>query len=357
MGRKLDSLTGLRAILAGFVLLCHGFDRVGWDKDSSWIGAVVSFSGHFGVVGFFVLSGLILTYVYDGRSWTVRDFAINRFARIYPLYLIGILIVLPIDWMSPGFPESGRLEALGLNLSLLQSWFPFANGRFNGPGWTLSVEAFFYASFPLLSILKQRSQSLFHLIFISVLVATILFWQPNEVLAPHRFPALRLWEFMLGMIIGGKLPSILSNGRAYRFQWPLVVSLILMGPICAAWIEHGSFFVFAEWMWMGCTTAALIYLLARMDLSGDLRSPLAGRLWILGGEISYGVYLLHDPIHRYVRVGYERMTGARLGDSSILVKVVYIVGTGLASVIVAYFVWKWIEVPARSFLRGKLSRA
>ena len=131
---RLDSLTGLRAVLACMVLIVHSFHRVGWLDHSEFMKGTVGAFGHFGVVGFFILSGLILTIVYDNREWTIRDFMINRLARIYPLYLLGILIALPIDWLSPGFTTPYKVEALGLNLLSVQSWVPFANSRFNGPG-------------------------------------------------------------------------------------------------------------------------------------------------------------------------------------------------------------------------------
>jgi peptidoglycan/LPS O-acetylase OafA/YrhL len=42
-------------------------------------------------------------------------------------------------------------------LSLLQSWHPRVTNTWNTPGWSLSTEAFFYATFPLLLVGTLRS--------------------------------------------------------------------------------------------------------------------------------------------------------------------------------------------------------
>src|SRR6185437_10634847 len=56
-------------------------------------------SGYTGVSLFFVLSGFILAYNYLDKdlSWRggARFFLIARFARIYPVYALGLLVSIP----------------------------------------------------------------------------------------------------------------------------------------------------------------------------------------------------------------------------------------------------------------------
>ena len=126
---KFDSLTGIRAMLAGMVVIAHGFGRAEWLDVTPWSKDLFLSFGHFGVVGFFILSGFILMSVYRDRDWTIREFAVNRFARIYPLYLTCLLLTLPIDWFSPGFAPGHKVEAFALTTVFQQSWFEFSNGR------------------------------------------------------------------------------------------------------------------------------------------------------------------------------------------------------------------------------------
>ncbi|MGD0430071.1 MAG: acyltransferase family protein [Acetobacteraceae bacterium] len=97
---RLNALTGLRGIAAYSVLLAHGIDT------SFIYGAVAAFHpaaarlAYFGMSLFFVLSGFVIHYNY-GESFS-RDrlipatykFFVARFARLYPLYALSILISL-----------------------------------------------------------------------------------------------------------------------------------------------------------------------------------------------------------------------------------------------------------------------
>ncbi len=130
----LRSLTGLRLLLVALVVTSHYAKRCGFLSAGDWVSTGVSRMGDVGVSGFFILSGYILVHVYKDRTWSVREFAINRFARIYPLYLAALLFALPLDWLTPNMPAAGKHEALVLAVFLLQSYFEFSAIRFNCPG-------------------------------------------------------------------------------------------------------------------------------------------------------------------------------------------------------------------------------
>lgn len=53
--------------------------------------------GYLAVSFFFILSGFILTYNYADRwpSVSLREYLLARFARIYPIYLLALLLELP----------------------------------------------------------------------------------------------------------------------------------------------------------------------------------------------------------------------------------------------------------------------
>src|SRR5215203_4532966 len=56
-----------------------------------------------GVSYFFVLSGFILSFVYDAEFFSkpgaLKKFFIARFARIYPVYLIALLLSIISVWL------------------------------------------------------------------------------------------------------------------------------------------------------------------------------------------------------------------------------------------------------------------
>ena len=109
------SLTSLR-FLAAFGVLC--FHQTMPNKflcDHHLPGIIGNLfkTGFIGVNLFFVLSGFILTYTHTGEGAALnlsnRDFFAARFARIYPVYLLGVLVIAPLVlWGNIGrFGETG----------------------------------------------------------------------------------------------------------------------------------------------------------------------------------------------------------------------------------------------------------
>ena len=149
---KLDALTGLRAFAALAVFAQH-FMRIMDIKIN--VGPI----GGIAVSFFFVLSGFILVYVYKDRLTpsTTPKFYFTRFARIWPLHIVCLLL---IAWLTQRtLPQSDwpwmRTFA---HWSLLQSWYPTMHWTtcYNSVAWTISTEAFFYLMFPLLLLGTTR---------------------------------------------------------------------------------------------------------------------------------------------------------------------------------------------------------
>ncbi len=151
---NLPSLTGLRIWLALFVLLQH-LPLTAVFPDCLRPVYKNFASGSWGVFGFFILSGFIMWHAYSGRKLTCKGFIVNRIARIYPVYLLGIVVALFLT-NSPLFRADISLpRAIWLLVSevfLVQSWGSKSpmTLQYNQPGWTLSVEMFFYILFPFI---------------------------------------------------------------------------------------------------------------------------------------------------------------------------------------------------------------
>src|SRR3954470_9302060 len=94
----LRALTGIRFFAAFHVLLLHTTLRY-LGHAPIWVQNIVG-SGYVGVSLFFILSGFILTYSYspDGHADVTRkrEFWAARFARIYPVYALGLLLAGPV---------------------------------------------------------------------------------------------------------------------------------------------------------------------------------------------------------------------------------------------------------------------
>jgi peptidoglycan/LPS O-acetylase OafA/YrhL len=157
--RPLPALTGLRFFLATWVIIFHAIPT-STSLEIAWLPGVPASidclvsTGYVAVTIFFALSGFVLAYNYDlGKIWNMSErkrFGVARFARIYPAYFVALALLAPLAayrlWS--GIPLGEYSISAGfLNLLLVQAWFPQTALTWNFPGWSLSGEAFFYASF------------------------------------------------------------------------------------------------------------------------------------------------------------------------------------------------------------------
>lgn len=315
---KLDALTTLRFFAASMIVFQHSMGFLGISDAVAW-----HLPLHQGVSFFFVLSGFILAFVYrDG--WgpaTRRRFFVARFARIYPVHLLGFLLVLVLlprgAWTLNGHPTVATTVA---NLLAIQSWFPFWNffASFNSPSWSISAEFLFYLAFPLLIAVRPRVAIVSTLLVALALVALVA-WsgmpygkagEPGMLASGllYNHPVPRLFEFALGIGLhalwrrwrdqptstgiatGIELGALCLVVASVWYSPPLIATLLASLP--ESWrMPVGTY--------LGGTAsalpfAALILAMAfeRGLVSRALRRPFMVRL----GEISFAMYMIHGTL-------------------------------------------------------------
>jgi peptidoglycan/LPS O-acetylase OafA/YrhL len=143
----LPALTGIRTLLAFNIVLFH--------FTPPHLGPIRPFVEHgFVFVNvFFLISGFILSYNYfdRGANLVKRDFWMARFSRLYPVYLLVLVISIPmlaLEWQARSHTEFW--QGVTLTPFLLQGWSPSLATFWNTVAWTLSCEMAFYALFPWL---------------------------------------------------------------------------------------------------------------------------------------------------------------------------------------------------------------
>lgn len=224
---RLDSLTQARFFAALGVVFLHA--SIGFGATTTWFGGLSAF-GFTGVSFFFILSGFVLTWG-ARRSDTPGQFYKRRFARIYPIYAITWFAAVLYAALGSG-TVSWRPVLAGV--TLLQAWNPTYDMSYNYPAWSLSVEAFFYALFPLLIMAVSRMTAAQAALGMAIGWMWMVAWNvlarltgvgPLDWLLTS-LPLYRLGEFVCGMC----LAVVFLQG--WRPRIPPVVPVLLL-LVCA----------------------------------------------------------------------------------------------------------------------------
>lgn len=267
--------------------------------------SVILRSGCEMVTFFIVLSGFVLILRYEHTEVSWKDYAINRVARIVPLYWLALIL-------SFFFPlgDSSTISIL-LSLTFTQSWIPGYAMALNPPGWAMSVLMAFYILFPLLHSMIRKMNlgglTIISLVFWLVvqLLISWLFTQgyPKEQFSTaHELifysPWAHLCSFLIG-VVGGYWCVMYK-----RYSLQGVVSWIVMFAVLALvmitleykmWITHivGFQLPFASSFF----APLFIVLIIMMTMTANsLTKILSHSIFVLLGEISFGIYLLQSPL-------------------------------------------------------------
>jgi peptidoglycan/LPS O-acetylase OafA/YrhL len=362
---KLKALTSLRFFAALHVVVFH-MRIEGLLPAGAWWYENFAAVGYIGVNLFFVLSGFILIYTYAGTGVSLRRFWQARFARIYPAYVLSLMVSAPffffavrhLDIPFLAWSKQHLAVACVLTLTLLQSWFPQAALTWNAVCWSLSVEAFFYLLFPILLLWSKEftSRKLFGAVVVWSLVSlavsviyivvhpdgidkinsteTTLLWK--NVLSFN--PLLRLPEFLVGVFAGRLFLSMKNRAAAgtplVLFGVAAVSTLVLVaGRIPRPMISAG---------FLSPAFAAIIYGLA---LRPGWTRFLETRMLVLLGDASYSLYLLHSTVISRVA---GHMSSAHWAQRASVAFV-----AAVAASLVSYYL---LEEPCRKLLRPRQRR-
>ena len=148
------ALDGLRGIACLLVYVHHlGLALGRWP---------LTIPGYVGVDLFFVLSGYlmfgpIVAALAEGRREVIpwRRYAIRRFSRIYPPYLVALLIFSAFRH-AEGAKGPGDLSLISHTLMLFNYTDRAEFFRINIAFWTLAIEAQFYLVLPLAVAISSR---------------------------------------------------------------------------------------------------------------------------------------------------------------------------------------------------------
>lgn len=301
----LKALTGLRCFAALNIVFFH-FSNPQW---FGFLAPIVN-AGYVSVSYFILLSGFVLGYNYNDRARSGeldrKRFWKARFTRIYPIYLLSLLLSVNLLGHEAQTHSHAMFWAgVVLTPLMLQGWIPQIAIFLNTPAWTMSAEAFYYAVFPWLARWKRPERIAPHLakmagIWVLGLVPGALYiaFNPDGIAHPDRWssapwlwalkytPYSHLPSFIFGVMLAN-LDQMIDRASRLRLWLGIagfggVYGLLSLGPLVPYAIVHDGL---------------LMPLFAGIILGLAGENPLAHALGVrplvFVGEASYCLYLLH----------------------------------------------------------------
>ncbi|HHJ19771.1 MAG TPA: acyltransferase [Gammaproteobacteria bacterium] len=338
---RINNFDAMRFFLAIMVIVSHAFvltlgdDPLTMDTDDfeplfQFSGGQITI-GDLAVNSFFLVSGFLVTHSYL-RSRGYGDYFLKRVRRIYPGFIVAIMVSLGVAWIAGGtavFSAGNLTNSAGLALILhpsqLFSAFPEnpVPGVVNGSLWTIQYEFWCYilvAMGGLFALVQRRGLLLGFLVFFATIACL------QEVF--KLYVGLGSFEVILGVPI----------------FWPRLLSYFFAGACFYLWrdrIPHNNqwaaFAVFVLGVSLFIPYAvyltfpfALTYLVMWLSYHPKIRFDQFAR----HGDFSYGIYLYAFPVQQLLI--YFHVANTPL--SNILLAVPLTIACGALS-------WHFVEKP------------
>lgn len=387
--RFIGQLTGVRFVAAFWVLLYHYQGALATAGLLVPVLHEVLRVGRLGVDLFFALSGFILTHTYLTKlgprvTWPAsRHFWWLRLARIWPVHFVmlnvaGLAVIAQSkvngsdassrDWLNP--------VDYVKQLLLVHEWGPNPQRGWNYPAWSLSMEWLAYLLFPLLVLALFRFRDkvptrglvlLWCLVLVPLLWYGVAYYGDPYYISDWGSTIRILTEFTAGgltyLIVlrhwsatDGVRPRVERLATTLSIVLPLVVvgAALFLGHVGALqWTvsdlpdtpnaadlppKYHLVLVPVLIAWIGALA---------LTNRGPSRWLSTDRL-VLGGFISFSLYMTHTVWYGLWRAG---MSAVHIKGG--VLYLISFVGLVVGAILIAWLMWKYIEEPAREWMRRR----
>lgn len=294
----------------------------------------LNFLGYFpGVPVFFIVSGFLISASFE-RAPTIKQYAVNRFLRIYPALWVclafSVVVILVSDVVI--HPKSFLIWLIAQG-SFLQFYNPdflrgFGVGVLNGSLWTIPVEMQFYFILPfLMFFVRDWSNRLKILLVIFSLLLMILsraFMAPDTRIV-EKIVHVSLLPYLFNFLVGVVLRVIHERTRVFWDSFTKFLGLYFL------------LIVLHELAGVGGATGnnlnpVQIIALGSLIVSAAFSNVSFSKKILRGNDISYGLYIYHMPIVNFLI--FKEIFG---GQGMIVCLVATVIMGGLS--------WRFVEKP------------
>lgn len=247
--------------------------------------AFIAKIGKLGVDFFFILSGFIITYTtfkYRGNRSYFKKYAFNRIIRVYIPYLPISLAMLALYYFMPSLSASDRSMSLLTSLTLL----PHGNPALS-VAWTLVFEMFFYVVFSI-NFLSKKGWFYFLVLWVVAIVSANAFGWKQE----NRILSLIFSFYNLEFIIGVLVAYLIKYNFKVKYTCLLLASVSSLVTFLIIKYLNIIIFPFFQNLLFALSASLFVFLgVLYWNKKISIRN-----LFMLMGNSSYSLYLLHNPI-------------------------------------------------------------
>ncbi len=315
------------------------------DRALAWITLPFPFFGTT-VMLFFVVSGFAIHYPYArlDAKFAAGPYALRRFFRIYPLYLVAVLLTVASEHIAAGLGTgvTSPWSKAVASAAMAQNYLPPAGQLAGNPSlWSLPVEVELYLVYPFLLWFWRRAGTQRMLL----LVTLVSVGAALPLLAGQEWPMGNFAKYWIIWVSGAVLAEQLRTDRlsAWRSSYTLMIVAGLGVAVAAR--AAGIAFGFEHFIWGG-----IYFLVTFWGLAAG--APLRHvPVWIrrsmnVVGEMSYSLYLIHFPLFLVLGACWIAVFGTK--PTNVLVSIVMT----LLSLPCAYLLWRLIELPSQGLGRS-----
>ena len=274
-----------------------------------------------------------------------------RIARVYPLHWLTLFIAAILgDYVvaSGGLDWCRHFLA---SLTLTHAYIPEADYyfSFNSPSWSLCCEQLFYICFPFLVPLTRNYKHLLYIFCVTAILLVVgMHFTPEEEIKGYWYvnPIARFPDFIAGMLLFqlyGRLKDKPITFRQGSLMEIGAVTLFLTFYMCAS--EIPKVYRYSCFYWLPVAVVLISFSLQK----GILSRILSHRFLVVGGEISYGFYL----IHLFILLSYAKWQKEAGFDIAWYVSVPVLFGI---TVLLSLLSYRYFEKPMNKRVKSLLNK-
>lgn len=365
---RYELLDGLRGVAALMVIFYH----IGEGFATSPIDQCVN-HGYLAVDFFFVLSGFVIGYAYDGRwskGMTKDEFLLRRVIRLQPMVIIGVLLGV-VSFVIQGCEkwDGTTVSTTAVLLSLLIGLFMIpalpntlpeirGNGEMfplNGPSWSLFFEyigSVFYALF--LHRFSTRWLVVFTVLSGSALAAVSLGNVSGYYNIGFGWTAADygFWIGLARMTFSFSIGLLMSrNFRPVHIRGAFWICTALIVILLSVPYVGGTEPNILNGIYDLVCTLIFFPLIVYLGASGHTTDRHSGRVCEFLGNISYPVYIIHYP---FMYLLYAWLWNSHPSNGQVVPVAITMV---ILVIILAWLALKYYDTPVRRKLNKIIASA